>query len=385
MPWNEPGGNNKDPWSGNRGDQGPPDLDELLKKMTGGFGRIFGGGRSGGSSGGSASGIALIIGLLVVIWLASGIYVVSEGERGVVQRFGAYQELTQPGLRWHLPYPIETTEIVDIQNVRNATHAGSMLTQDENIVDVEIMVQYRVKDPVAYLFNVKNPDAPESFQNQGTLVQVMESALREVVGKNDMDFVLLEGREAIAAGTQSLMQQTLDEYDAGLDVVKVNLQSAQEPQAVQGAFADAVRAREDEARFRNEAEAYANTVIPEARGRAARMIEEANGYRDQVIAKAEGEADRFENLLAEYSKAPGVTRERLYLETMQQVLSGTSKVVIDVEGGNNMLYLPLDKIMERRSQSGGGSSSMSSMPSSGSSSSQPIDNSRSDLRTREVR
>ena len=385
MPWNEPGGNNKDPWSGNRGDQGPPDLDELLKKMTGGLGRIFGGGRSGGSSGGSASGIGLIIGLLVVIWLASGIYVVSEGERGVVQRFGAYQELTQPGLRWHLPYPIETTEIVDIQNVRNATHAGSMLTQDENIVDVEIMVQYRVKDPVAYLFNVKNPDAPEAFQNQGTLSQVMESALREVVGKNDMDFVLLEGREAIAAGTQTLMQQTMDEYDAGLDVVKVNLQSAQAPQAVQGAFADAVRAREDEARFRNEAEAYANTVIPEARGRAARMIEEANAYRDQVIAKAEGEADRFSNLLTEYTKAPGVTRERLYLEAMQEVLSGSSKVVVDVEGGNNLLYLPLDKIMERRSQSGGGSSTMSSMPSGSSSSSQPIDNSRSDLRSREVR
>jgi len=387
MPWNEPGGNNKDPWSGKRGDQGPPDLDELLRKLTGGLGRVFGGGRSGGSSGGSAAGIGLIIGLLVVIWLASGVYVVSEGERGVVQRFGAYQELTQPGLRWHLPYPIETTEIVDIQNVRNATHAGNMLTQDENIVDIEIMVQYRVKDPVAYLFNVEAPDAPEAFQNQGTLSQVMQSALREVVGKNDMDFVILEGREAIAAGTQTLMQETLDQYDAGLDVVKVNLQSAQAPQAVQGAFADAVRAREDEARFRNEAEAYANTVIPEARGRAARMVEEANAYREQVVAKAEGEAARFENLLAEYAKAPGVTRERLYLDAMQDVLSASSKVLIDVKGGNSLMYLPLDKIMEGRTAqtSGGSATSTTTMPGSGSSTGTQTDNSRSSLRTREVR
>ncbi|HDP88641.1 MAG TPA: FtsH protease activity modulator HflK [Thioalkalivibrio sp.] len=384
MPWNEPGGNKKDPWSGNRGDQGPPDLDELLRKLTGGINRIFGG-RSGGSSGGSASGIVLILVVLVGLWFASGFYVVSEGERGVVQRFGAYTELTQPGLRWHLPYPIETTTIVDVQNVRNAQHAGTMLTQDENIVDLEIMVQYRVKDPVAYLFNVADPDAPEFSVSRGTLGQVMESALREVVGRNDMDFVLLEGREAIAANTQILMQETVDSYGAGLDVVKVNLQRAQAPQAVQGAFADAVRAREDEARFRNEAEAYANTVIPEARGKAARAVEEAAAYRDQVIAQSEGEAERFEKLLAEYSKAPGVTRERLYLDTMQEVMSRSSKVMIDVEGGNNLLYLPLDKIMEGRSRDGTQSGAAPMMLPSGSSTNSQTDDSRSSLRTREVR
>lgn len=385
MPWNEPGGNKKDPWSGNRGDQGPPDLDELLRKLSGGIGRIFGGGRSGGSSGGSASGIVLILVVLVGLWFASGFYVVSEGERGVVQRFGAHTELTLPGLRWHLPYPIEKTTIVDVQNVRNAQHAGSMLTQDENIVDIEIMVQYRVKDPVAYLFNVANPDAPEFASATGTLGQVMESALREVVGRNDMDFILLEGREAIAADTQTLMQQTLDDYQAGLDVVKVNLQRAQAPQAVQGAFADAVRAREDEARFRNEAEAYANTVIPEARGQAARLVEEAAGYRDQVIARSEGEAERFEKLLAEYRKAPDVTRERLYLDTIQEVMSRSSKVMVDVEGGNNLLYLPLDKIMQGRSGQGAPvNPAPVSMPSSGSSSSQ-TDDPRSGLRSREVR
>lgn len=385
MPWNEPGGNKKDPWSGNRGDQGPPDLDELLRKLSGGIGRIFGGGRSGGGTGGSASGIVLILVVLVGLWFASGFYVVSEGERGVVQRFGAYTEMTQPGLRWHLPYPIEKTTIVDVQNVRNAQHAGSMLTQDENIVDIEIMVQYRVKDPVAYLFNVANPDAPEFAASTGTLGQVMESALREVVGRNDMDFILLEGREAIAADTQTLMQETVDSYGAGLDVVKVNLQRAQAPQAVQGAFADAVRAREDEARFRNEAEAYANTVIPEARGQAARLVEEAAGYRDQVIARSEGEAERFEKLLAEYRKAPDVTRERLYLDTIQEVMSRSSKVMVDVEGGNNLLYLPLDKIMQGRSGQGAQvNPAPMSMPSSGSSPSQ-TDDPRSGLRSREVR
>lgn len=385
MPWNEPGGNKKDPWSGNRGDQGPPDLDELLRRLSGGIGRVLGGGRSGGGFGGSASGIVLILVVLVGLWFASGFYVVSEGERGVVQRFGAYTGLTQPGLRWHLPYPIETATIVDVQNVRNAQHAGTMLTQDENIVDIEIMVQYRVKDPVAYLFNVADPDAPEFSPARGTLGQVMESALREVVGRNDMDFVLLEGREAIAADTQILMQETVDAYGTGLDVVKVNLQRAQAPQAVQGAFADAVRAREDEARFRNEAEAYANTVIPEARGKAARAVEEAAAYRDQVIARSEGEAERFEKLLAEYRKAPDVTRERLYIETIQEVMSRSSKVVVDVEGGNNLLYLPLDKIMQGRSGQGAQvNPSPMSMPNSGSSSSQ-TDDPRSGLRSREVR
>ncbi|MGD8643922.1 MAG: FtsH protease activity modulator HflK [Chromatiales bacterium] len=391
MPWNEPGGNNKDPWSGGRGgDKGPPDLDELLKKLTGKFGGIFGGGGGGDGGGtgggrGSSIGLAAIIVVVLLAWGASGFYIISEGERGVVLRLGQFQAVTAPGLHWHIPYPIETMERVDVDQVRSSQHRATMLTQDENIIDIDISVQYRVKDAENYLFEVRTPDVPN--QQVGTLYQVMESAVREVVGKSSMDFILSEGRAEVAQATRTLTQEILDSYKTGLEVVTVNLQQAQPPEPVQGSFEDAIKAREDEVRFRNEAEAYANSVIPEARGQAARLEEEATAYKERVIAEAEGNASRFEQLLVEYQKAPRVTRERLYLDTMESVLTNSSMVVVDVEGGNNLLYLPLDRIISEQGRIGpgglGSSSGSDSMSRSADAAKEDIR--RRGLRSREVR
>ncbi len=352
MAWNEPGGSGKDPWGGPGRDQGPPDLDEAIKKLQQRLSGVFGGGSSGGGSaaGGKAAGVAVLI--LLAVWALSGIYIVEPAERGVVTRFGAYVETTMPGPHWHFPYPIEKVEIVNVDNIRTVEigyrsggrgKAGGsvpseslMLTQDENIVDVQFAIQYRVKDPKDYLFNVRNPDA--------TLHQVAESAIREVIGKSKMDFVLTQGRSEISDRVEQLTQEILDRYGAGLLVSSVNMQSAQPPREVKAAFDDAIKAREDEQRFKNEAEAYANDIIPKARGAAARMLEEASAYKERVVAQAEGEANRFEALLAEYKRAPEVTRERLYLESLEAVLSKTSKVMVDVDGGNSLLYLPLDRL-----------------------------------------
>lgn len=360
MAWNEPGGNNRDPWGGNGRDQGPPDLDEVIRKLSGKFGGLFGrksrdsGGGGGSPLRGGSTGIGLIVVIIFVGWVLSGIYIVDEGTRGVELRFGRYADTTLPGLSYHWPYPFESVEIVDVEQrraeelgyrsggqsaIRSVPREALMLTQDENIVDIRISVQYQISDPRAYLFNILDPDL--------TLRQVVESAVRETVGKSTMDFVLTEGRSDIVADVQELSQAILDQYGAGLQISNVNLQDAQPPEEVQDAFADAIKAREDEQRFKNEAEAYANEVLPRARGQAARRLEEAAGYRDQVIARAEGEANRFTRLLAEYQKAPAVTRERLYLETMEDVLTRTSKVLVDVEGGNNLFYLPVDKLMQR--------------------------------------
>lgn len=352
MPWNQPGGDNKDPWSGGgRQNQGPPDLDELLKKFSkklGGFGK----GSSGGSGGGRSAGAGLVgIALLgLIIWLATGLYIVDEGERGIVLRFGKFQTVADPGPHWHLPTPIERVEMVDMEQVRSSQHRASMLTQDENIVDVEMAVQYRIKDPVHYLFNVRFPD--------NTLQQAVESALREAVGKQVMDFALNEGRQQIAAVTKSLTQEVLDSYQSGLEVTTVNLQQSQPPEMVQDAFFDAIKAREDNVRFINEAEAYSNGILPRARGEAARITEEANAYKAQIVAQAEGDAVRFTQLREEYEKAPGVTRERLYLETVEKVLGNTNKVIMDSKGTNNMMYLPLDKLIQQRDNA----STMSSVP-----------------------
>lgn len=344
MPWNQPGGDNKDPWSGGgRQNQGPPDLDELLKKFSkklGGFGK-----GNGGSSGGGRSGNAGLVGLALlglIIWAATGLYIVDEGERGIVLRFGGYQSVADPGPHWHLPTPLERVEMVNMDEVRSSQHRASMLTQDENIVDVEMAVQYRIKDPVDYLFKVRFPDT--------TLQQAVESALREAVGKQKMDFVLNEGRQQIAAVTKDLTQEILDNYQSGLEVTTVNLQQSQPPEMVQDAFFDAIKAREDNVRFINEAEAYENGILPLARGEAARAIEEANAYKAQVSAKAEGDAGRFSKLRTEYEKAPGVTRERLYLETVEEVLGKTNKVIMDSDSTNNMMYLPLDKLMSQQRQ-----------------------------------
>jgi membrane protease subunit HflK len=257
-------------------------------------------------------------------------------------------DIKASGLRWHLPYPIESRIIVDVGQVRTATTTNkpTMLTQDENIVELEIAVQYRVKDPADYVFNVRAPDNIDN-QNSSTLFRVMESSVREVVGKNEMDFILGEGRAEIAASTKELMQRVLDGYGAGLEVTSVNLQQVQPPEAVQGAFADAIKAREDEARFKNEAEAYSNGVIPRARGEAARITQEADAYAQEVVARANGEAGRFLKLLVEYNKAPEVTRERLYLESVQSVLARSGKVMVSTRNGSsNLLYLPLDKLMK---------------------------------------
>ena len=355
MAWNEPGGNKdgndgKDPWSnnrGNRGNQGPPDLDEVFKNLQKKFGSLFGGkgGRSGGGGSGTGItgggiGIGLIIAILLVFWIATGFYKIEEAERGVVLRFGEHVDTTQKGLHWHLPIPIESVEKVDVTKVYTIPINSTMLTQDENIVDIHGTVQYQIDDAKKYLFNVRQPEI--------SLAQITESALRESIGRSKMDYVITEGRGEIAIQVRGIIQEIVNNYKTGLNIFKVNIQSAKPPEAVKDAFDDVTQAREDEERFKNEAEAYRNEVLPKARGASARLREEAEAYKNEVIARAEGEAERFNQLLKEYKKAPEITRERLYLDMMESVLSNSSKIMVDVEGGNNLLYLPLDKLMDRK-------------------------------------
>ncbi len=331
MAWNEPGGGAQDPWRSPRRGDGPRP-DQWLKGILGKLGS------KRPSQGPGARGLGLIAGIIVALWLASGIYIVNDGQRGVVMQFGKYIGTSLPGPHWHLPYPIQTVEKVDVDQFRSKQMKMQMLTADENIVDVEVAVQYNIKDPADYLFWTRDPDA--------TLLEASQSALREVIGKNSMDYVLTEGRSEVAVQVKSLVQEILDSYRTGLDIKSVNLQDAQPPEPVQPAFADAIKAREDEQRFINEAEAYANGIIPQARGQATQIVEEARAYRTRVSKAAEGEAKRFNDILAEYHKAPEVTRERMYLETVESVLGKSSKVVMDVEGGNNVLYLPLDRMLQ---------------------------------------
>lgn len=342
-------------WGRRRGD-GPPDLDEILsrfnKTLAGLFGRKGNSGPPGGDGGNRPIGgsLGVLAGLVILVWLASGFYIVDAGQKGVVLRFGRFVEVSDPGLHWRLPYPIESAEIVNISGVRTVEvgyrndvrskvpKESLMLTDDENIVDLQFAVQYVLKDPTAFLFKNRHPE--------DAVRQVAESAIREIVGKSKMDFVLYEGREQIAVNARRLMQETLDRYDAGVTVSQVTMQNAQPPEQVQAAFADAVKANQDRERQKNEGEAYANDVVPKARGTAARLMQEAEGYKQRTIAAAQGEAARFKDVLAEYKKAPGVTRDRLYIDMMQQVLSSTSKVVVDQRSGGNMLFLPLDKILQ---------------------------------------
>ncbi len=343
MAWNEPGGGNnkpKDPWGG--GDQGPPDLDEALKKLQEKLGGLFGGrgGKSGGSGGGRGRGVSAgllgVIALIaVVVWGLMGLYQVDEQERAVVLRFGKYQETVRPGLQWNPPL-IDEVIRVNTTKVRAVTFREIMLTQDENIVEVHMSVQYVIVDPTSFVLKVRDPE--DSLQHAA------QSALRHVVGDSRMDSVLTEGRAQIGTDVQVRLQRYTDMYETGIRVVKVNIDESKPPGQVQAAFDDVIKAREDEERLKNEAQAYANGIVPEARGRAQRVLEEAGAYREQVVANAEGEAERFSALLAEYSKAPEVTRERLYLEAVQEVFSNTNKVMVDVEGGNNVMYLPLDKM-----------------------------------------
>ncbi|MFZ1343777.1 FtsH protease activity modulator HflK [Thiothrix eikelboomii] len=345
MPWNEPGGNNQDPWTGkNKPTNKSTDADELVKKINQKLSGLFNKKPSSGNEpDGPANykGVFIILGLLIAGWLFSGFYMVDAREEALVLRFGAYQTTSGPGLHWHLPTPIERIEYVDVAQNRSAQDTSNMLTQDENIVEIAVTAQYQVSDAEDYTFNVLKADDLAN-QSQGTLYQAMRSATREVIGRSKMDYILGEGREQIAVETQKLMQTILDNYQVGLRVIKVNLTYAEAPDAVKDAFDDANRAREDANRFQNEAETYSNKVLPDARGQAARLIEEANAYREQVVARAEGDAARFTQLVTEYKKAPEVTRERLYLETMETVMSGSRKVLVDSANSNNMLYIPVD-------------------------------------------
>ncbi len=361
MAWNQPGGNGgRDPW-GNRGDQqGPPDLDEVLKKLQTRLGRLFGG-RGGGSGsgggislpGGSLVGAGVIAAVVVGAWALAGFYIVDPAEEAVVLRFGQYRVTTPPGLHW-APYFIDSVEKVNVQQIHNqeigfrssgasrssVAHESLMLTEDENIVDLKFSIQYRIDDPQFYLFNVLDPDL--------TLRQATESAVREVVGRSAMDFVITAGRDVVASEAGTLIQEILHEYKAGLNITSVNMQDAQPPAQVQDAFFDAVKAREDQERIINQANAYKADIVPKARGEANAMFERAEAYRQRVIAQADGETDRFLKVLKEYQKAPAVTRERLYLETIEQVMANSSKVLVDLQGGNNIMFLPLDKLLSRQ-------------------------------------
>ncbi|MDO6594836.1 FtsH protease activity modulator HflK [Neptuniibacter sp. 1_MG-2023] len=358
MAWNEPGGNgdNKDPWgSGNNnrggnkggGDQGPPDLDEALRKLQDKLSGIFGGsgknnaGNGGGSSTSSGgAGLFWIIALIaIVIWAGMGVYTVDQQERGVVLRLGKYNDTVGPGLQWNPPL-IDLVEKVNVTRVRTRDHRALMLTKDENIVDVEMTVQYVITDAKGFVLTVRDPEA--------SLSNAAESALRHVVGSTNMHSILTQGREQLSIQVQERLQGYMTDYGTGLRISKVNIKEAKAPNQVQDAFDDVIKAREDEQRVKNEAESYANGIIPEARGQAQRVLEEASAYKEQVVARSEGDAKRFTALLTEYEKAPDVTRERLYLDTMQEVLAANPKVLVDVEGGNNMMYLPLDKIMQNR-------------------------------------
>jgi len=346
-----------DPQWGKRGNDGPPDLDELWRRLNQRLNSLFGGKGGGGGNpppGPSArqfgGGIGLLVILVAIIWLASGFYIVDAAQRGVVLRFGKFNAITEPGPRWHLPWPVESAEVVNVTGVRTieigyrnnvkskVQNESLMITDDENIIDIQFAVQYILKDPTEYLFNNRDTDK--------TVMQSAESAIREVVGKNKMDFLLSGGKEKIVGTVQVLLQKILDRYKTGISVTRVTMQDAQAPEEVQAAFDDAVKAGQDRERQINEGQSYFNDVVPKAKGTAARLMQEGEGYRQSVIANAEGEASRFSQIVAEYSKAPVVTRERLYLDAVQQVLSNSSKIVIDQKSGGNLLYLPLDKIMQ---------------------------------------
>ena len=355
MAWNEPGnngsGNDKDPWGGGRkgGDQGPPDIDEVVRNLTKKFNSLFGGGGGGSNSTGSSSSgngglsaglIAGLVAVVAVIWAFMGFYIVDEAERGVVLRFGKVLDLTvQPGLHWNPPV-VDEVSLVNVSELNAKTYENrAMLTTDENIIDIAVTVQYLIQDPVKYVIAVQDPEL--------SLDNASESAIRHVVGGNFMDQILTTGRDRIAADVQERLQNYMNVYNTGIFVSQVNVVDAQPPDAVRPAFDDVIRAREDEQRVQNQAQQYANQIIPEARGEAQRRIEEANAYSAEVVAEATGDASRFDQLLTEYLKSPEVTRQRLYIDSLEDVMTASSKIMVDVEGGNNMLFLPLDKLMEQ--------------------------------------
>lgn len=370
MSINDPRWGSQKPDDGKRnGEQGPPDLEDIWRDFNSRLGGMFGR-KTGGSGGGGnepppqsplsarqmGGGVGLVIIAAAALWLGSGFYTVDASQRGVVLRFGKIQDVTNEGLRWHFPYPVESVELVNTTRVRTVEvgfratdraknlHESLMLTDDENIINIQFAVQYTVSDPAAFLFTNKDGDQ--------TVRQVAESAMREIVGKSKMDFVLYEGRESIAKEAQLLIQSMLDSYHlgdyktSGIQIGRVTMQNAQPPEQVQEAFNDAVKAGQDRERLKNEGQAYFNDVVPKAEGSAARLREEAKGYSARVVAQAEGDASRFKQVFAEYSKAPEVTRNRMYIDAMQQVYSNTTKILVDSKGNGNLLYLPLDKLMQ---------------------------------------
>jgi len=346
-----------DPQWGKRGRSGPPDLDEIWRNVNRRVNELFGRRESDDGDMGKPTrprfpmgGAGILVVLVLIVWLLSGFYIVDEGRRGVVTRFGKYTETTLPGPRWHLPFPVEAVEVVDFSKIKTVEIHGTtpasrsargllLVTDDENITDALFAVQYRLKDAKDYIFDAKNPD--------DVLVQVASTAISEVVGRSQMDFVLYEGRGEIAKRTEALMQEMLDRYGTGIQIQSVSLQDSQPPEQVRPAFDDAVKASQDKERQKNEGQAYANDVVPRARGLASRLLQEADGYNARVIQEAEGNASRFRQILVEYNKAPAVTRERLYLDMMQSVLGSTSKVLVDQKGGNSLLYLPLDQLLKQ--------------------------------------
>lgn len=362
--------------NGNRGgDNGPPDLDELWRDFNRKLGGLFGGGQSprqgGPEQGGPGNfqpdmksagiGMGLIAGVVALIWAGSGFFIVQEGEQAVVTSFGKYSHTADAGFKWRMPYPFQSHETVPVTQLRSVEvgrnsvvaatglRDSSMLTQDENIVDIRFTVQYRLKDAREYLFENRNPSE--------AVVQAAESAVREIVGKSVMDSVLYEQRDAIATELVKSVQSQLDRLKAGIVIANINVQNVQAPEQVQAAFDDAFRATADRERLKNEGQAYANDVIPKAQGTSARLREEAEGYKSRVVAQADGDAQRFVSVLAEYQKAPAVTRDRMYIDTMTQVYSNVSKVLIDSRNNSNLLYLPLDKLIQ---QSGQGSAVLQS-------------------------
>ena len=346
MAWNEPGGGNqgdKDPW-GNRDDEGPPDLDEAFRKLQSNLSNMFGGGNRGGQGGSSSlpintSLLGLIAVIALLIYAAMGVYTIDEQERGVVLRFGKVQdEVRLPGLHWN-PRLIDNVIIENVTRVRSRPHDSEMLTEDENIVKVKMTIQYVINDIKAYALNVKEPDK--------SLFQATESALRHVVGSTEMHGVLTEGRAELAIAVKDRIQTYMLNYGTGISVTQVNIDETAPPDAVRAAFDDVIKAREDEVRLRNEADAYANQVVPEARGEAQRYLEESQAYKERVIAQSTGESERFNKIYKEYKAAPEVTKTRMYIDTIESVMSNSTKVLIDVDGGNNLLYLPLDKLMEQ--------------------------------------
>ena len=363
MAWNEPGNNgngndkdkDKDPWGGGRkgGDQGPPDIDEVVRNLTKKFNSLFRGGSGGSSSTGSSSSgggglsaglIAGLVAVVAVIWGFMGFYIVDEAERGVVLRFGKVLDLTvQPGLHWNPPV-VDEVSLVNVSELNAKTYENrAMLTTDENIIDIAVTVQYLIQDPVNYVIAVQDPEL--------SLDNASESAIRHVVGGNFMDQILTTGRDRMAADVQERLQDYMNAYNTGIFVSQVNVVDAQPPDAVRPAFDDVIRAREDEQRVQNQAQQYSNQIIPEARGEAQRRIEAANAYSAEVVAEATGDASRFNQLLTEYLKSPEVTRQRLYIDSIEEVMTASSKIMVDVEGGNNMLFLPLDKLMEQSNSS----------------------------------